>query len=152
MSLLSANRPQQTRDKTIALLTAAGVDLSKPAVLAVRGYFRDSMGKSSANDRGMYDDAVFIYSPRTHRTFNFNTDPSAYRQGIATLKPGLYRYQPGIHGLSHPVGPRRYPAFVQAAPVTVHRDGGGDDTGFFGINIHHGGGWYGSDRLVGKCA
>ena len=58
--------------------------------------------------------------------------------GIAVLKPGLYRYQPGIYGLSHPVGPRRYPAFVQAGDVTVHRDGGGDDTDFFGINIHHG--------------
>ena len=32
-----------------------------------------------------------------------------------------------------------YKALVQAAPVTVQRDGGVEETGWFGINIHRGG-------------
>ena len=77
-------------------------------------------------------------SPTYYGTFNANTDPSRELPGIATLKLGVWEYAQGIHGLSHPVGPRQYPALVQAAPVTVLRDGGADQTGFFGINIHHG--------------
>ena len=139
MSLLPANRPQQTAAATLALLAAAKLDPNQVLVIGQRGYFRDSMGKPGVNDRGLYDDAFIVHSPRTHRAFNGNTDPSVGRPGMAVLKPGAWKYQPGIHGLSHPVGPRRYPAFVQTGPVTVHRDGGSDDTGFFGINIHHGG-------------
>ena len=52
------------------------------------------------------------------------------------LKPGVWRYQKGKHKRNSPFG---YMAFVQAAPVTVVRDQKGEDTGFFGINIHAGG-------------
>lgn len=108
--------------------------LEPAVVLAVRGYFLDSMGKPGANDRGIYDDAAFIVVPPEQNSltrWNFNTDPSAYRYGIATLTKGVWRFVPKIH--------KTYPAFGQAEPVTVTRDGQGKDTGWFGINLHHGG-------------
>jgi hypothetical protein len=100
--------------------------------VGIRGYWTE-------NKRGIYDDAIAIVSPTAFLAVNANTDPSAWRRGIATLKTGVWRYKPGTHGLSHPVGPRRYPAFVQAAPVVVTRDGQGDQKPqYLGINIHHG--------------
>ena len=96
------------------------------------------MGVPGVNDLGVYDDAIILVTPTAYATFNANTDPSRELPGIATLKCGVWKYVRGVHGLSHPAGPRRYPALVQAAPVTVTRDGGKEDTGMFGINIHHG--------------
>jgi lysozyme len=95
------------------------------------------MGAPARNDRGIYDDAIFLVSPSAFVAFNANTDPSIRRRGVAVLRPGVWRYRVGIHGLSRPVR-ERYEALVQAAPVTVRRDDVGDDTGWFGINIHRG--------------
>jgi lysozyme len=110
-------------------------------LLGFRGYYRDSMGAIGRNDRGIYDDALFILSPYVFASFNANTDPSIYRKGsgtssnkgVALLNPGIWLYQKGIH--------RGYAAFTQAAPVVVTRDGTPpyEDTGYFGINIHKGG-------------
>lgn len=105
-------------------------------VLGIRGYYKKTMGNPLTNDRGIYDDALFILSDDVFAAFNANTDPSVERPGIANLKTGVWRYKPGIHKIN---SPKRYPAFVQAGKVTVNRDGKGDDTGFFGINIHRGG-------------
>ncbi len=55
---------------------------------------------------------------------------------MAVLKAGLWRYKPGKHN-SPTVGP--YPALRQAVAVTVARDEVGEETGWFGINIHPGG-------------
>src|SRR5262245_48185267 len=90
------------------------------------------------NDRGIYDDALFIVSPETFVAFNANVDPSVFRRGIAALEAGGVRYKLGIHGLSRPAA-QCYKALVQAGPVTVRRDETGNDTGWFGINIHRGG-------------
>ena len=145
MNILPPHRPQELAAATAALLARAGV--TEPvALLGERGYFRDTMGRPGENDRGIYDDALTLHTPAVHACFNANTDPSVTRRGVAVLKPGLWHYQLGVHGLSHPPA-RRYPALVQAAPVTVHRDGGNDDTGFFGINIHHGS--YGGTSSLG---
>lgn len=141
-------RPQQDPATTAQQLLAANVHDSV-AVVAIRGYYRDTMGVPGVNDRGIYDDAFIVVSPSVHASFNGNTDPSVYRPGIATLKPGVWRYKPGIHGLSRPPA-LQYPAFVQAAEVTVLRDPNGvahghpdeqptEDTGWFGINLHRGG-------------
>lgn len=105
-------------------------------VLGIRGYYKTTMGNPVKNDRGIYDDALFIISPDIFAAFNGNTDPSAFKPGIANLKLGVWRYKPGKHKINSPLG---YPAFVQADQVTVLRDGQGEDTGFFGINIHKGG-------------
>ena len=106
----------------------------KVHLVGVRGYFLDSMGKKSQNDRGIYDDAIAIVSPSGILTFNANTDPATFRKRIANLKKGLWKYKIGIHGLSKPKS-QQYKALVQADKVTVHRDQVGNDTGWFGINI-----------------
>ena len=114
-------------------------------MLGVRGYYGDSMGVPGRNDRGIYDDAIFVISDDVFASFNANTDPSVTRTKVAVLKPGQWKYKVGVHGLSKPKE-KRYKAWVQAAPVTVMRDrvasgkwvGSYDDTGWFGINIHRG--------------
>ena len=115
----------------------AGATMASVALLGVRGYYRDSMGAKGKNDRNIYDDAIFLVSPSGVVAFNANTDPSVYRRRVASLKPGVWLYKVGTHGLSKPAH-RRYTALVQAQVVTVRRDQLGDDTGFFGINIHKG--------------
>lgn len=93
---------------------------------------------------------VFYLSDKTWNFFSFpgTTDPGTfYRQnpinvkGTALLKPGQYRgaYKIGYH--------RGYKALQQKKPMTVYRDANRDtvldttgmeeDTGMFGINIHH---------------
>ncbi len=140
MQIIPSSRPQQKRSLTESRLRDAGLPLEKypVALLGVRGYYLDTMGKSGANDRAMYDDAIFIISPRTHLAFNANCDPGAFRKGIANLVPGIWLYKLGIHGWSKPAA-RRYLALVQAGQVTVQRDDWARPvSGFFGINIHRG--------------
>jgi lysozyme len=121
-------------------------DIGQDAVflIGVRGYYRDLMGKKGVNDRGIYDDALVWINLKTGfiATYNGNCDPSAYRigkgsgseKGMAMLKPGAYRYKPGLH--------RGYEAFRQAGPVNIWRDGTNgqyDDVLQSSINIHRGG-------------
>lgn len=122
--------------------------LPRVSVLAVRGYYQDSMGESGRNDVGIYDDAFFIITPSGVTPFNGNTDPSRYGWNagagkfMARLKTGVWTYRPIIHHASRPDG---YPAFGQGdSPVTVERmsaDGEihNEETGCFGINLHRGG-------------
>ena len=136
--MLPPSRPQQAKSKTQALLTKARVD-DAVALVGIRGYYRDSMGEVGKNDRGIYDDAIFLVSPNAYATFNANTDPSIRRAGIAVLKPGVHRYRKGKHGLSKPGG--GYPALRPANPaeeLPVTRDGQGDSMGI-AINLHKGG-------------
>lgn len=135
--IVPLTRPELSHGLAMTLLKDAGV--TEPvAVLGRRGYYRDTMGAPGENDRGIYDDAIAIVTPSAFVTFNANCDPSAFRPGVAVLKAGVWRYRLGIHGLSKPKA-RQYTALVQAAPVTVKRDGAGEETGYFGINIHRGG-------------
>ena len=131
--ILPSTRPQQERAKTEAVLQANTVT-DGFALLGVRGYYLKSMGASDKNDRGIYDDAIFLVTPSAYVTFNANCDPSVFRSRIATLKAGKWLYKIGIHGISKPP-PRRYKALTQAAEVVVARDGAADERGFFGINI-----------------
>lgn len=126
-------RPQITRAEALRRLGSVPL----PALLGIRGYYL-SMGRPGENDRGIYDDAIILLSDHVIAAFNANVDPSIHRAGIATLAPGLWRYKLGIHGLNRAPS-QRYQALVQAAPVTVLRDGGRTESGWFGINIHRGG-------------
>ncbi|PZQ37709.1 MAG: hypothetical protein DI560_20360 [Pseudomonas putida] len=112
-------------------------------VVGIRGYYRDQMGAPGVNDRGIYDDAVFIDTAQGTVAFNGNTDPSTYRKGTGTgSKKGMASLKPGawfVHRFDKHKG--KYLALCQrAGPVTVIRDGAPDyiDVGKFGINIHRG--------------
>jgi hypothetical protein len=117
-------------------------------VLAVRGYYRDSMGKPGVNDYGIYDDGLFIVSPLGFTSWNGNTDPSRLGWNpnagkyMARLQTGCWRFNHLKHHASRPDG---YYAFGQGGnPVTVDRvEADGDvrtsETGTFGINLHRGG-------------
>ena len=138
--MIPKNRPRIERKTTEKLLRLRKV--SDPVCLVgIRGYYRDSMGAKGTNDRSIYDDAIILVSPNVHAAFNANVDPGAYGKnpkigkGYASLKPGVYRYKLGRHGLR---SGNPYRALVQGNPVTVSRDGGEDETGYFGINIHKG--------------
>ncbi|RVG86221.1 lysozyme [Sinorhizobium meliloti] len=145
--LLPLHRPKQTAAVSRAvlqkfhdLMPADGHDDSV-AVVAVRGYYLNTLGKEGANDRGVYDDAIFVVEPEGVHNFNGNTDPGRFGRGIAKLKSHqAIRYRPGPHGFSRRNGP--YPAFRQDSNCTVIRDGIGEDTdspaGRFWINLHRG--------------
>jgi len=145
VNILPLHRPQAKKADILALIPQGVHD--QVIVVAVRGYYAHTFGRAGENDRGFYDDAIFICAPDYFGAFNGNTDPSIYRKGIATLTPGVWHYQPGLHGISRG---NPYRAFVQARQVTVLRDGDDrdahgapapavEDSGWFGINIHRGG-------------
>ena len=134
------NKPQVEKSFIEKILKEKGIDTKKHSMLiiGIRGYFLDSMGEKNKNDRGIYDDALIIYTPNVYATFNANVDPSVqFLTGRAVLKKGFYlAHKFDTHG-----GVKsQYPAICQRlAPVTVIRDGQGEKTGMFGINIHKGG-------------
>jgi lysozyme len=131
------SRPQQAKEKTLAMTIRAGIE-DRVALVGIRGYYADSMGVKGKNDRGIYDDAIILLSPSAHATFNANTDPSIFRKGIAVLKTGVHRFKKGNHGISRPDG--GYPALRPAnakEELPVTRDKEGDSMGV-AINIHRG--------------
>lgn len=142
-----ASRPRATRAQVTGIASEisriSGNPLGEVYVVAVRGYYRDTMGKPGTNDRGIYDDAVFVVGPETFAAFNANTDPSRFRPGIASLLPGIYPYRLGKHGISRPGG--GYPAFRPATKneaLPVRRDGEAavpSKRPGIAINIHRGG-------------
>lgn len=146
MTIVPGARPQATRAEIFALAAAHGLDpvAAQLCLIGVRGYYSDTMGAPGVNDRRLYDDAIFVFTPNSFAAFNANVDPSGYRKGsgggaakgMASLKPGLYHaHRLGLHK-------GKYLALVQTAgAVTVMRDGSPPyaDSGYFGINIHRGG-------------
>lgn len=133
MGILPPKRPQITEAECRKILKAKSVPW--PAILGIRGYFSKTF-EPTGNNRGVYDDCIAVVGIGEFRTYNANTDPSVPRKGVAVLKPGVWRYRKGKHKVSSPLG---YMALVQAEKVTVVRDGEGEDTGWFGINVHRGG-------------
>lgn len=142
--MIPPSRPQITREELLARVAAAHPGTAVPdyVIIGVRGYYRDTMGQPGTNDRGIYDDALFLVTPRAFAGFNANTDPSGFRpatpakKGMAVLRPGIwdvYRFDTHNGTFAHPAICQRL------GPVTVDRDGSGADTGMFGINIHRGG-------------
>lgn len=126
--------PTLTKDEAIKIIAEHKVK-EKVIVLGIRGYINGS------NERGIYDDAIFIVSPNYFNAYNANTDPSVTRPGVAVLVPGVYYYKKGLHGVS---GPHPYLALRQFGRVTVLRDGASKpetDTSAapYFIDIHRGG-------------
>ena len=139
--MLPRSRPNQSKDTTEKLLRKAGVT-AKVALVGVRGYYKNTLGKPNVNDIGIYDDAIFLVSPEVYASFNANVDPSVLKSNIATLVPGVHMYKKGKHGISRGPG---YPALRPAThrerlPVLRWNKKTQDyyyDTGF-AINIHKG--------------
>ena len=138
--MIPKDRPRIERKTTEQLLRLRKV--SDPVcVVGIRGYYRDTMGAVGKNDIGLYDDALVVVSPNVHAAFNANVDPTRLgwnakaKKPMAQLKPGVYRYKLGLHGISRG---NPYKALVQAGPVTVMR-GDKEETGYYAINIHRGG-------------
>jgi lysozyme len=138
------DRPKMTREDVLKEMSAYPQLNGYPVkVLGIRGYYKKTMGNPLKNDRGIYDDAMFIVSPTMFAAFNANTDPSIDRTGIAVLTaPQIVLYQVGIHGIS---GNNPRQAFRQASfGISVTRDnrpGVFKDSkeSPFWINIHDGG-------------
>lgn len=97
-------------------------------------------GNDGKNDRNVYDDRFYVsFDFAIKDVFDGNTDPSAWRTGIATLMPGVWTFIAGKHHVESPP-PKGYAAFRQFGTFTVTRDGQGKDTGDdFAINFHRGG-------------
>ncbi len=139
MSIIPKGKPKLPSIEVRKIAMEMGVEIpahGKVAVLAIRDYYRDSIGKPGKGDRNTYDDAAWVILSDRCLPFNFSSDPSAYRRGMASLVPGVYRYIPGKHKIKSPSG---YAAFRQLGNVKVSRDDEGEYTGQFGINIHRGG-------------
>jgi lysozyme len=141
-------KPQSKPQMTLAQLQSklgATLKINPVVLVAVRGYYLDSMGKAGVNDRGIYDDAVFAISPTMFASFNFNVDPSVHRAGIASILPGVHWFRRGRHGISRdrPGKIVSYPAFRPATPgerLPVSRDGepGRSKRDGVATNIHKG--------------
>jgi lysozyme len=135
--MLPSSRPQQAKEKTLAMVIKARIE-DRVALVGIRGYYSETF-KPSGNQRNIYDDAIILLSPSCHATFNANTDPSLFKKGVASLIPGVHRYKKGNHGISKPSG--GYPALRPATPneaLPVIRDSEGESLGI-AINIHKGG-------------
>jgi hypothetical protein len=105
------------------------LDPSTIYVLAVRG-------NEGTNRLGVFDDRAYVIHDSTLKgTWRMNTDPSSDHPGRAHLLPGVYDYRAGKHHMQNSA-PKGRAAFIQAGPVKIHRTGQGDETGWFGINLH----------------
>ena len=156
MAIKPKNKPNYPKNDIAALLREAGVE-DQVALVGIRSYYRNTMGKKAMNDRGLYDDAIFLVTPTAYLACNANTDPSGFRKGhgtgdskgIATLKEGIWDFTTGYHR-------GQYRALRQKGFFTLYRDADSqvpeskvklydgvrvyeDNTDVSGINIHKGG-------------
>jgi len=138
MSILPKSRPQATRAQIERLIPKSVKDAYTVILVAVRGYYRDTMGKTGVNDRGIYDDAIFIVSPDCFIAYNANTDPSAWKPNVSSLKLGTHLYRKGKHKIASPNGYAAFRPATKDEGLPVTRDGVGDSIGY-AINIHRGG-------------
>lgn len=131
--MLPPERPNVELGYLLRIADESGVNIEKEVCLiAIRGFYNKGQ-----NQRGIYDDAIFLVKPTGVMAFNANVDPGVSKDGIAQLDAGVWSYMRGIHGLSKPKE-KQYEALVQAKEVRVTRDNKGTDYGYFGINIHRG--------------
>jgi lysozyme len=133
MAMLPTSRPKISRAEVETILTVRGVIVDECAILGIRGYYENSMGKPNQNDIGIYDDACAVISPGSFKTFNFNTDPARSGRKLAMLKPQRILYYKGKHrGKYDALRP-----FPEGVKLACTRDG--VDSLCSHTNIHKGG-------------
>ena len=76
MSNIPSSKPQAKRNEILEKVPTWVVQKYHVILVGVRGYYRDSMGEAGKNDRGIYDDAIFVIAPDFFGSWNANTDPS----------------------------------------------------------------------------
>lgn len=157
--------PQATREQVIAAAKEhwfrkgprLGMAMPTTFLFAVRGYWPVSMGPTSGNDPGVFDDAWFLVTPDRFLAIPANTDPSRYGwnsnagKPMAVLQPGWWPFYRGAHKGKIPA--LRQFTTEEAAPLKVPNNGKfrvmrtyakGDprnylEDGYFAINCHSGG-------------
>jgi len=140
MSIIRTSRPKARRYEIISKLPDWVIVKYQVILVGIRGYYRDTMGEAGKNDRGIYDDAIFIIAPDFFGSWNANTDPSCsdrQKPDVAVLSPGVHLYKKGKHKIASPLG---YAAFRPATPneeLPVTRSG--EPSFGTAINIHKGG-------------
>lgn len=154
-------KPQMSKEELLSFIRESGssIDTQKHPlwIIGIRGYYLNTMGEAGKDDRGIYDDALFIYSEPVFRSFNANTNPANYanasfrregsgfggNKGFATLNTGLWIVYKFDNHVPQSGGEPYLALCQRGRPVKVTRDGynGNDypDEGQFGINIHRGG-------------
>lgn len=128
-------------------------DIPKIALLGIRDYISPDLRGESPS--GVYDDAIVRCIDGDVKIFTASVDPGKFYinnpmnpQGCARLKCGLWHYQLGEHHSKK--------ALVQASEMTVYRldkfgISKGEESGFFGINLHSGGPEYLVGRYSAGC-
>ena len=119
------------------------------SLLGVRGYF------DGGNRPDIYNDAILRVIEGEMTIFPASVDPGAYYiahpvnpMGCARLRAGIYSYKLGEHHAQN--------ALVQADEVKVDRLDKlgkkiGEESGWFGLNIHSGGPEYLVGRYSAGC-
>jgi len=134
--MIPKSTPKQSKEKSLSMIKKAGIT-SSVVLLGIRGYYSETF-PPAGNQRGIYDDAIFVVSPEAYASYNANVDPSRYRKGIATLVPGVHLYRKGKHGISKGPGYDALRPATKDEALPVYRDGEGISIGY-NINIHRGG-------------
>ncbi len=138
MKFLPPTPPRLTKGDALSRLVAAGhaIEHGELVLLGIRGYRH---ANHADNERSIYDDAACIIGQFHYSTYSFNTDPSVYSTGIATLILGEHWFKPGFHRKGSPSG---HPAFRPATTneeLPVSRDNVIVPWPGVAINIHRGG-------------
>lgn len=86
--------PTITHEQALDLLGKNGVT-EKVAWIGLR------WKQSVYGEKDAYTDTAVLVTLDGIQAFHFNTLPTVWKQDIACLVPGLYRWKKGLHGLHH---------------------------------------------------
>lgn len=121
------------------VLTASAPQHDPVKVVAIRGYYLNTMGKAGENDRGIFDDAIVLIGPNYYQTFNGNTDPRIVKAGVGMLLPGWHLFKQGWHGYGKASVHKAFRTANVREVLPVLRDGQFGIKEGVTVNLHKGG-------------